>query len=249
MEALFAHKTPVADMHDYPVNTNHAYCFTPEQFSRNGLLGLHPIERTFKRENKQFWREVVKANARQIRFHQRNLDSCHAHVEDGQPSPSQAEYIARLEKDIDACQRALRIAAKHRLTTFGMVEQKDPYAKGLLIYLAKLRSWELHTENSTYRCNVIEDALCEFHNNYWYHAEVTGHGGTHNAKFFKELVAIVTTSTEFREFYDMGIHFLRMTDRLERMNAGAPHKAPTFAMSEDFDIKSPQYKYKTDEAA
>lgn len=244
MDSLFTKKTPITAMHDYDVSTNHAYCLTPEQFARNGLLGLHPIERTFKRENKQFWREVVKANVRQIRMARANIADCQSNIEANQPSPHQVAYIRELNTLIDDCQRALRIAAKHRLTTFGMTEQVNPYAKGLLRHIATLRRWELHDENRAYRASVVEDALTEFHNHYWHHDEAKGNFGLNNEKYLKELVAIINTMTCYSDMFDMAIRFLRLSERLCHSNIGSECIAPTFDMDEDFDILSSQYKHK-----
>lgn len=248
MNTLFSKKTPITAMHDYAVDTNHAYCLTPEQFSRNGLLGLHPIERTFPRENKQFWREVVKANVRQIRQYQLSTVDCHANIEDGVPSASQTAYLSELAAKIETCQQALRIAAEHRLTTFGMVEQTNPSAQSLLDYIAKLRSWELLPENRLYRASVVEDALVEFHNHYWYHDEAKNNFGINNEKYLKELVAIINTMTEYGEMFDMAIRFLRTSERLEHSNSGADICAPLFDMNADFH-NAVTNNYKDDDVA
>ncbi len=235
MDALFPSKVQVKDLHDYPVNTNHAYCFTPELF-KNGLLGLHPIERTFTRENKQFWREVVKANVKHIRAYQKNIAFTWEHVEEGKPSPHQEEYLDHLNHEIEQCTQALRIAAYNRLTTQGMQAQRDSHALALLEYLRKLREWECEPTDNLYRRNVVEDALCEFHKFYWYHNEVKGHQGKYNEKYLKELVAIINTMTDYRDIFNMAISFSRMADRLTALNAGAPQQAPTFSMERDFYI-------------
>jgi hypothetical protein len=234
MNALFTYKTPFKDMHSYPAGEQLQYCFSPEIF-KYGLLDLHAIERTFTKDNKQYWREVVKANIMKVR-RLRNYIKPMAHMfNDGQVlSHEQSNYYAELDEKIDTHKRAIKIARQRSFTGYGLQNTTNTYAQRLETFYMALVKWERVTENNVFRGNVLEDALGIVQKKVYFTEASEGYCGIHNGLLLKYILADINTNDEYSWLFTLAVFTEMLSERLATLVKGTDYKSPIFKVSKDF---------------
>lgn len=234
MSTLFSFKTPIEEMHTYPVGDNLQYCFTPETF-KYGLLGMHPIERTFIKDNKQFWREVVKSNIKQLKRLKNNIGSLNEIINDGeQLSPDQSNYYQRLKEEINNHTSALHIARERCFTGFGLQISADPFAKKLSTFYTRLAMWVCISENNLFRGNVVEEALGIIQKRIYHTEPHEGCCGINNSSLLKGILADINTNNEYKWLFNLAIFTESLSERLATLVRSTGYTSPSFNMTEHF---------------
>lgn len=233
---LFKWKTPLKDMHEYPIGVQHQYCFEPELFVF-GFKDMHPCERTFIADNKQYWREVTKANIKRIKI----LNECIAPLElirnSGESlSPDQSDYFEELTEKISVHKKAVNIASKRRLAGFGVGMTTDRFATRLLKFYLNLVIWERAFENRVFRGNVVEDALGIIQSKIYHSEPYSGNCGINNGALFKQIIADINTHQDQygNWLFDLAVCTEQMSEKLTRLVSGTGYKSPVFNVKKHF---------------
>ena len=236
MNQLFDFRVPVADMHQYPIGTQHLYCFQAEAF-KYGLLSMNAIERTYLAENKQYWREVAKANIKTARRDRANIQELHDALECGTPSPDQQRYYNELTESLSKHLEAFKIAYQRRLSGFGIEKNDDKHAKRLQRFYIQLRGWELIEENGVFRGIVIESALGIYQKGFRYIEPHEGCCGIHNGQLLKSILAFLNTEREYKELFNLAIVTEKLSMHLEKLVSGTGYTSPKFNTMKHFNDK------------
>jgi hypothetical protein len=233
MYQLFNFKTPIADMHQYPIGTQHLYCFESDKF-KNGLLSMNAIERTFIKDNKQYWREVARANISVVKSKRASLASLYKELDGNEPEGDQVGYVSDLISSITTHLAAFNIAYQRRVTGFGLEFNDNKYAKSLKRYFLQLRDWELIVENTVFRGNVLEDALGIMQKEVFYTEPHQGCCGIHNGAILKEILATINVKLDSKDYHYFAISADRLSERLALLVSRSGYTSPKYNLDTHF---------------
>jgi hypothetical protein len=229
MQFTSPHQFKFSELHNYPSGTQHLYLFSPEKVN---FLDMDVVERTFIKENKLFWGNVVGGNIKELRCLKGRLKSLRLTIKSqgSEASESQIEYQQELQAGIKKQGEAIRIALKRKLNGFAFKKTEIKEATALIAFFQALRVICSDSENAVCKGNIVEDALGIFQKEVFFEEPTKSKCGAENEILLKRIISHINCSDDDRYFYMTRIVSLKVSDRLALLGKSSRCLMPSYPM-------------------
>jgi hypothetical protein len=195
---------------------------------------MHPIERSFIRENKQYWVAVVRCNVKALREVRRRQSVLENNIEDQKDKMSNEQHAYRkeLKESIITHKKAINVGLQRRHTGFGLIRTPVVEAKKLIGFYRALQNINLQSENAEFKGTVIERALGVIQKSIFDEAQSEALCGLDNGLLIKRIIAMLNCF----ERYDGDLYYLQVkTQQLAEMLTwqvkDSGYRMPTYFIS------------------
>jgi hypothetical protein len=229
MAVKTGHVFTSAELRRYPTGTQHQYLFTPEKFAY--FSDAHPIERTFLKENQNYWRDVVHCNIDQLRSIKAQSERLEKWVfeQKGEISIEQSAYRTELVAKKRKHQLATVIALGRRKTGFGLTNTSDPTAKRLIGFYRALQLVNQSTENSPFKGSILETALGIIQKKVFFEDASESLCGLDNGPILKRIIAKLNCHGNFdNELFRIQVVTQELSEKLALLAKRDSYRMPAY---------------------